>query len=321
MSQDFKFELAHDHSTWQHSHNFAFGHEVESERRTFWVMVLTAFMTVAEVAAGYFYNSFALFADGWHMSTHAVALAMGYFAYRYARLQARNEAYSFGTGKVHALGSYSSALVLSFVALFVLGDSIWGLFQTHAISYDQAIPVAFVGLIVNLMSVKMLHMGGDHSGHDHGHDHEGHDHAKGHEHDHNMKAAYAHVVVDAMTSVLAIGSLFVGKYLHWTILDPIVGIVGAVIIGQWAWSLMKTALTLLLDRRPSSELANGIRSKIESDGDSQIADFHLWQVAPGRTAAIVSVISHQPRSADEYKGRLKGLDLAHITIETNICAR
>lgn len=311
MSKDFEFKLAHDHSRWKHSHNFAFGHEAESERRTFWVMLLTAAMTIVEIAAGWMFNSIALLADGWHMSTHALALGIGYFAYRYARLHTKNTEYTFGTGKVQALGSYSSALILAFVALFVFGDSMRALFGAAQISYDQAIPVAFIGLCVNLLSIRLLHVGGEHS---HG---DGH----GHEHDHNMKAAYAHVVVDAMTSVLAILALLAGKYLNWTIMDPLVGIIGAIIIAQWSLSLIKNAMEMLLDRHPSSSILQEIQRKIESDGDSQIADLHLWRVAPGRLAAIVSVVTHEQRQADEYKLRLSGLGLSHVTVELNYCAR
>ena len=311
MTEPFKFKLAHDHTRWKHSHNFAFGHEVESERRTFWVMLLTAAMTIIEIGAGWFYHSIAVFADGWHMSTHALALGIGYFAYRFARLHAKNNAYTFGTGKIHALGSYSSALILAFVALFVFGQSIWGFISPEVIAYNQAIPVAIVALFVNLLSIKLLHVGGEHS---HG---DGH----GHEHDHNMKAAFAHVVVDAMTSVLAIAALVAGKYWQWTWLDPLVGIIGAVIIAQWAYALLRNAMQMLLDIQPANTLMADIKSRIENDGDSQIADLHLWQVAPGRNAAIISVISHVQRQPDDYKMRLSGLGLSHITVELNHCAR
>jgi cation diffusion facilitator family transporter len=309
MSVYADFKPRHDHGRWKHSHNFAYGHESESERRTFWVMMLTAVMTVIEIAAGWAFNSIALLADGWHMSTHALALGIGYFAYRYARLHTANEDFTFGTGKIHALGSYSSALILAFVALFVFADSIRAFFGAEAISYNQAIPVAFIGLIVNLVSIKLLHVD-----HDHG-DGDGH----GHEHDHNMKAAYAHVIVDAMTSFLAILSLLAGKYLHWTWMDPLVGIIGAIIIAQWAWALIRNAMSMLLDRQPSSALMKEIAAKIESDGDSQVADLHLWNIAPGRIAAIVSVVTHQQRVTDDYKYRLKDMGLAHITVELNHC--
>jgi cation diffusion facilitator family transporter len=308
---NFEFKLAPDHQRHQHSHNFAYGHEAESERRTFWVMLLTGVMTLVEIAAGWMYNSIALLADGWHMSTHALALGIGYFAYRYARLHASNDDYTFGTGKIHALGSYSSALILAFVALFVLIDSGRALFGAEAISYDQAIPVAFIGLIVNLLSIKLLHVGGDH-GHGDGH---------GHEHDHNMKAAYAHVVVDAMTSVLAILALLAGKYLHWTLMDPLVGIIGSIIIAQWAYALLRNAMQMLLDRQPDKELVQNIKSKIESDGDSSISDLHVWQVAPGRNAAIVSILNHKNVSVDDYRMRLAVYNLAHLSIEVNTCER
>jgi cation diffusion facilitator family transporter len=311
MSADFEYKLEHNHSQWQHSHNYAFGHEAESERRTFWVMLLTAAMTVAEITSGWMFKSIALFADGWHMSTHALALGIGYFAYRYARVHARNQDFTFGTGKVHALGSYSSALLLTFVALFVLVDSIWAFFGAEPISYNQALPVAFVGLVVNLLSIRLLHVG---SGHSHG---DGH----GHEHDHNLKAAYAHVVVDAMTSVLAILALLAGKYLNWWFMDPLVGIIGAIIIAQWSFALIRSALEMLLDRQPSSALLKEINDKIVSDGDSQIADLHLWHVAPGRLAAIVSIVTHEQRQVEEYKSRLGSLGLSHVTIELNHCSR
>ncbi len=311
MTEPFKYKLAHDHTRYEHSHNFAFGHEIESERRTFWVMLLTAAMTIIEIGAGWFYHSIAVFADGWHMSTHALALGIGYFAYRFARLHAKNNAYTFGTGKIHALGSYSSALILAFVALFVFGQSIWGFISPEVIAYNQAIPVAIVALCVNLLSIKLLHVGGEHN-HEDGH---------GHEHDHNMKAAFAHVVVDAMTSVLAIAALVAGKYWQWTWLDPLVGIIGAVIIAQWAYALLKNAMQMLLDIQPANTLMADIKSRIENDGDSQIADLHLWQVAPGRNAAIISVISHVQRQPDDYKMRLSGLGLSHITVELNHCAR
>jgi cation diffusion facilitator family transporter len=311
MSSDFEYKLEHNHSELQHSHNYAFGHEVESERRTFWVMLLTAVMTVVEITSGWLFNSIALLADGWHMSTHALALGIGYLAYRYARVHAKNQDYTFGTGKVHALGSYSSALLLAFVALFVLVDSLWALFGAEQISYNQALPVAFLGLVVNLLSIRLLHVG---SGHAHG---DGH----GHEHDHNLKAAYAHVVVDAMTSVLAILALLAGKYLNWTFMDPLVGIIGAIIIAQWSFALIKNALEMLLDRQPSTALLTEISDRVTSDGDSQIADLHLWHVAPGRLAAIISIVTHDQRQIEEYKSRLASLGLSHVTIELNHCSR
>ncbi len=230
MSLYADFKPKHDHSRFEHSHNFAFGHEAESERRVFWVMILTAVMMVIEIAAGWYFNSMAVFADGWHMATHAAALGIGYFAYRHARLNATSHAYSFGTGKVQALGSYSSALLLALVAVFVLVDSLWAILRPSAIAFDESLAVAVVGLVVNVVSIRLLHVSG--------HDHEHH----GHAHDHNLKSAYAHVVVDAMTSVLAIIALLLGKYMGWLVFDALVGIVGAVIIGQWSWGLIRNSL-------------------------------------------------------------------------------
>lgn len=308
----------HDNSRWEHSHEYSFGHERESERRTMIVMLITAIMMVVEITCGVLFNSMALLADGWHMSTHAAALGIGYFAYRYARIHSKNQNYSFGTGKVHALGSYSSALLLALVALIVFGDSIWTLANPKPIQYDQALLVAVIGFLVNAASIKLLHVGShthEHYDHPHAGDHQHH----GHEHDHNLKAAYAHVVVDAMTSVFAIFALLVGKYFHWVWVDPVVGIVGAIIIAQWSYSLIKTSTHALLDRQPSEEVVNQIKTSIESDGDSQIADLHVWHVAPGRVSAIISVVSHELRTVEDYRRRLIHLDLAHLTIEFNRC--
>ncbi len=312
---DYKFKLAHDNSRWEHSHDFAFGHEQESERRTLWVLILASTMTVVEIALGYYFNSIAVFADGWHMSTHAVALGIGFLAYRVARTQANHHSYAFGTGKVHALGGYSSALILAFVAVFVAGDSIWSLLHPGVIAFNEALIVAVASLLVNLASIRLLHVGGDH-GHDHGHEH-----AKGHEHDVNLKSAYAHVVVDAMTSVLAILALLGGKFMGWGFLDPLVGLVGAFIIAQWAYSLIQSSMKMLLDRSVGNEVREKIRALIEGDGDSKIADLHFWDVAPGRAAAIVSVVTHDAVTVDVYKARLKELDLAHVTVEVNNCER
>lgn len=315
MTQPYEFKLTHDHSRWEHSHNFAFGHEQESEQRTLWVLLLASTMTVIEIALGYYFNSIAVFADGWHMSTHAIALGIGFLAYRVARQQAKNQNYTFGTGKVHALGGYTSAVILAFVAVFVAADSIWSLIHPGVIAFNEALIVAFVSLIVNLLSIRLLHVGGDHD-HDHGHEH-----AKGHEHDINLKSAYAHVVVDAMTSVLAILALLGGKFMGWGFLDPIVGLISALIIAQWSYSLIKSAMKMLLDRSAGSEIREKIKTLIESDGDSKIADLHFWNIAPGRAASIISVITHNPVSVDVYKARLKGLDLAHVTVEVNMCER
>ena len=318
---------AHDLSRWSHQHDYSQGHERESERRTALVVAITGVMMVIEIACGWLFNSMALLADGWHMATHTLALGVGVAAYRYARIHAQNPAFSFGTGKIHALGGYTSALFLAFVAVGVLVESVRSLYQPHAIDYNEALIVAVVGLLVNLASVKLLQHDHGHShGHDHDHNHahaDAHDrphtHDDAHEHDINRKAAYAHVVVDAMTSVFAIVALLLGKYMGWAMMDPIVGIVGAIIIGQWSYGLLKTAMGTLLDRQPETLLAP-IRTAIEGDGDSEVADLHIWQVAPGKMAAILSIVTHTPRTIDEYKTRLHPFGLAHITVELNQCS-
>ena len=254
-------------------------------------------------------NSMALLADGFHMATHSAALGIAYFAYRYARKNIKNTSYSFGTGKVNALGSYSSALLLFMIALLVLLDSIYVLFNPKQVYYNQAILVAFIGFIVNAISIKILHFKDDH---DHNHSHE-------HSHDVNLMAAYAHVVVDAMTSVFAIFALLLGKYFNWLWVDPLVGIIGAIIIAKWAYSLINKSTYILLDRQPSQQIIDEIKLAIESDKDSKLVDLHVWHLAHGKLSAILSIVSHKFHTVDDYKKRLSKLHLAHITIELNKC--
>lgn len=310
MKSQFEFKLEHDNRPFEHSHDYSHGNEQESERRTLLVALLTAAMMVVEIAAGFWWNSMALLADGWHMSTHAAALGIGFFGYRYARLHARDRTFSFGTGKVHALASYTSAAMLSIVALWVFADSFWTLWQPKDIQFDESLMVAAVGLAVNLASVWLLRA-----------DEHAHDHSHRHAHDMNRNAAYAHVIVDSMTSVFAIAALLAGKFLGWSWLDPVVGIVGAVIIAQWSWSLMRQALPMLLDRVPDPQLAERVRTALLADGDTEIADLHLWQVAPGRTAGLVSVVNHQGQSVEDYRLRLKDFDFDHLSVEVNRCDR
>lgn len=298
----------HDLSAFTHHHHYAHGHERESERRTALAVALTGAMMVAEIAAGYLFHSMALLADGWHMATHTLALGIGVASYRYARLHAGNPSYSFGTGKIHALGGYTSALFLAAVALFVAIESVETFLAPKPVQYTEALGVALLGLLVNLASIRLLR-------HDHHHDHDHHQH----EHDISRRAAYAHVVTDALTSVFAIVALLAGKYFGWRWVDPLVGLVGAIIIARWSWGLLRTTTALLLDRDPSPELAATIRERIESDGDSTIADFHVWQLAPGKRAAILSIVADAPRTVEEYKSRLQDLGLAHLTVELNRC--
>ena len=319
MSSEHVFQLAHSNAPWEHSHDFSHGQERESEQRTLWVALLTAAMMVVEIAAGLMWNSMALLADGWHMSTHAAALGISYFAYRFARRHRADPRYSFGTGKVHGLASYTSAVLLAFVALYVISDSLRAIWSPKRIEFEYSLIVAVVGLAVNLVSIKLLHMG---PAQDHGHSH-----APGEHHDHgpasdiNRSAAFAHVVVDSMTSALAVVALLAGKYFGWVWLDPLVGLIGGAIIAQWSWHLIRQAMPMLLDRTTDSDLRTQVAAKIAEDGDSSVADFHAWQVAPGRMAAILSIVAHAPRSTEFYRARLAPLGFAHLSVEINTCKR
>ncbi len=294
----------HDLSSWQHMHEYAHGHEHENERRTRFALILAAGMMLIEIIGGWWFNSMALVADGWHMSTHAVALGVGAFSYAYARLSAGNPAYSFGPGKVYALGSFTSAVILMLVAVMVLGESLWRLVSPERVSYQEAVPIAVIGLAVNLASAWLLRD-----------DHDGHAHA----HDHNIRAAYAHVAADALVSVLTIIALLLGQYAGWWFMDAFAGIVGAVIIGQWSVSLLRATAPVLLDRQDSG-ITERIRAAVEADGDSQVADLHVWSVAPNRLSAIVAIVTHGNRDASFYKTQLAPLGLSHVTVEVNRCA-
>jgi len=312
----------HNISHWQHSHHFS-GSNPDGERNTFYVLLLTVVTMVAEIVAGVWYGSMALLADGWHMGTHVAAFLITLFAYRYARRHADNPAYSFGTGKVNVLGGFASAVALSVVALVMLVESVVRVFEPHAIQFDQAILVALLGLAVNLVSALLLK---DHHHHDHGHHghaHHDHDHHDDHSHsghDHNLRAAYLHVLADAMTSVLAIAALLGGKYLGLNWLDPLMGIVGALIISRWAIGLVKQSAPVLLDASINDQQRAAIRQTIEQDGDNQVADIHIWKVSGNDYAAIISLVTHQPRHTDHYKALLSPFSqLTHITIEVNEC--
>lgn len=275
----------------------------ENERRIFAVAVLTAAMMVVEIIGGWWFNSMAVLADGWHMGTHALALGVSLFAYRFARLHAADPRYTFGTGKIHALGSFASAMLLGFVAAMVLAESLWMLLSPESIAYNEALLVAVVGLIVNLLSAWWLK-------HDHHHEHD-----NAHAHDHGFRAAYAHVITDALTSVLAIAALLIGKYARWDYADPLVGIVGALIIGKWAWNLLKDTVPLLLDRLHELQRVEAVRETLEGSGDSTVTDLHLWQIAPGKFAAMITIATTSAHGANYFRARLEEADLAHVTIE------
>ena len=308
-----------DVARWRHSHAFAAEHPARGERRTRWVVGITLVMMAAEIAAGTAFRSMALLADGWHMGTHAAALGVAAFAYAYARRHASDPRYSFGTGKVGALGGFASAVGLAVVALLVLGESATRLVQPVAIRFDEAIAVAVVGLAVNLLSALLLREGGGHSHAEH--HHAPHDHAPGgqldHAHrDHNLRAAYLHVLADAMTSVLAIVALLAGKTLGWAWMDPVMGIAGALVIARWSIALLRDTSAVLLDAEVAPARRDAIRVAIESRRDDRVSDLHVWRVGPRHLAAIVSVVTAAPRSPAAYKERLREFgDLTHVTVE------
>ena len=299
---------------WQHGHTFGTDKKSRGERRTWWVIGLTASMMVIEIAAGLMYGSMALLADGWHMGTHAAALGVTVFAYVFARRHADDRRYSFGTGKVGALGGFASAVGLAVVALLVFGESAKRLATPAAIHFDQAIAVACVGLVVNLACALLL--GGDH--HDHDHDDDHHDHH--HHHDHNLRGAYLHVLADALTSVLAIAALTAGKFLGWTWMDALMGIVGAVVIARWSYGLLRDTSGVLLDAELPETRRRRILEILESDADNRVVDLHVWRVGPRHLAALVSVVTHEPRGPEHYKQLLADQrDLVHVTVEVHGC--
>lgn len=293
-----------------HSHVFLGERHDRNARRTMFVIALTATMMVVEIVAGTIYGSMALVADGWHMSTHAAAMLIAALAYVFARRQAHNPRFTFGTGKVGDLAAFASAVILAIVAAYIGWESFARLMNPVAINFREAAIIAVVGLAVNLASAWLLHDGGHH-GHDHGHDHH---HAHGH--DNNLRAAYIHVLADALTSVLAIFALVVGAIYGIGWVDPLMGIVGAVVIARWSWTLIRDAGRVLVDYVPSGEdLPDEIREAVESDRDV-ITDLHVWQVGPGHHAAIVSLTSSAPATPDTYKSKLAHIhDLSHVTIE------
>jgi len=283
-----------------------------AERRTRQVMWLTAVMMVVEIVAGTLLGSMALLADGWHMSTHAGALAIGAGAYRYARRHARDPRFAFGTGKLGDLAGFTSAIVLAMVSLGIAYESVVRLFQPVSIHYGEATAIAVVGLAVNLLSARLLW--DDH--HHHHHD----DHDDHHHHDHNLRSAYWHVLADAFTSVLAIAGLLAAWRWGWTWLDPAIGIFGALVIAQWSWRLMRQSGAVLLDAAPNAALERAIRDRLEQ-GHDRIADLHVWRLGPGHHGAIVSLVSDAPEPVDAYKARLADvLHLSHLTVEVHRCA-
>jgi cation diffusion facilitator family transporter len=296
---------------WKHNHRFDPDTD-HGERSTHRVIALTLVMMVVEIGAGLAFGSMALLADGWHMGTHAVALGITSLAYYFARRHADNPRFTFGTGKVAELGGFTSAVVLAVVAIVMAAESLQRLISPHAIRFNEAIAVAVMGLIVNVVSAFMLQDR-------HSHDQHG-EHGKGHGHDHNLRAAYLHVLADALTSVLAILALSAGKALGWVWMDPFMGIVGAVIITKWAYGLLLDTGRILLDRDVDPQLVSEIVQRIEAESDNRVSDIHVWRVGPGSLSVILSIVTHRPQPPDHYKQLIGGFDeIAHVTVEVNRC--
>ncbi|AWM91839.1 cation transporter [Pseudomonas sp. 31-12] len=297
-------------SRFSHDHVFLGASHDENARRTLWVVALTFFMMIGEIVAGYITGSMALLADGFHMATHVGALGIAAAAYGYARRHANNARYSFGTGKVGDLAGFASAMVLGLVSLGIAVESILRLFQPTTVAFTEATVIAVVGLAVNIASAFLLAGNHGHHGHDHSQSHH-HEHP----HDNNLRSAYVHVLADALTSVLAIAALLAGRYLGWVWLDPVMGIVGAIIIAKWAYGLMRDSAAVLLDTT-DEPVAAEIRELLESAGDVRISDLHVWQVGPDARAAIVSVVATGQVSADTIRERLAPVhELSHLTVE------
>jgi cation diffusion facilitator family transporter len=304
----------HSHSLdqWTHDHVFLGPKHARNERRTWFVVALTSVMMVGEILAGSIFGSMALLADGWHMATHAAALGIAALAYLFARRQAGSARFAFGTGKFGDLAAFSSAIILAMVAVQIAFESVQRLIHPVPIAYGEAIAVAVLGLAVNLVSAWLLR--GDHDGHHH----HGHDHGH-HHHDNNLRAAYIHVLADAATSVLAIAALLIAMAAQWVWADPLVGIIGSLVIASWAYGLIRDSGAVLLDVSADKNLEAVIRDRLETKGD-RVTDLHLWQVGPGHRAAVISVISDNPLPPATYKRRLGGLrGLSHVTIEVETC--
>lgn len=273
------------------------------------MIIITALMMVVEIVAGLTFNSMALLADGWHMSTHVAAFVITAVAYYFSRRHAVDQSYSFGTGKMGVLGGFASAVLLAVVAVLMAGESVHRVFSPLPIHFNEAIAIAVIGLAVNLACAFVLQENAP--SHHHGHQH----------HDLNLKSAYVHVLADALTSVTAIIALVCGKFFGWAWLDPVMGLVGSAIVAVWAYGLIRDTSEILLDRTPaSSDLPGELRKGVESDGDSRVTDLHIWQVGEGKFAAIVTIVAHKPQTMEAYRQRLAiHEELAHLTIEIQPC--
>jgi cation diffusion facilitator family transporter len=307
---------------WQHEHIFGQDEVRPGERRTLWVIVITATMMVVEITTGLAYGSMALLADGLHMGSHTAALGITTIAYVYTRRCATDSRFCFGTGKVNAFAGYTSAVLLALFALLMAGESVNRFFNPVEIAFNQAIAVAVLGLVVNGASMIML--GGHHHDHDHNHAH-GHQHKDPHIHghahvDHNLRAAYLHVLADALTSLLAIFALLAGKYLGLYWMDPAMGIVGAILVARWSFGLIRDTSGILLDHQAPDFMLDQTRAAIESVDDNRITDLHIWSIGPAIYSATITVVSDAPRPPEYYKNLIPGeLGIVHTIVEVHQC--
>jgi cation diffusion facilitator family transporter len=311
----------HTHSIddFRHSHVFLGDAHERNERKTWAVIGICAAMMAAEIVGGLWFGSVALIADGLHMSTHAGALLIAALAYTYARRHAEDARLSFGSGKLGDLAAFTSAIVLAMIALLIGYESVDRLLNPIPIAFNQAIPIAAVGLGVNLLSAFLLRDDHDHHhgrarDQHHVHDHHAHIHR-----DHNLRAAFVHVMADAAVSVLVIVGLVAGRQFGWVWMDPLMGLVATVVILSWSWTLTRSAGAVLLDVCPDPELCRKITLRLEQ-GSDRLSDLHLWRLGPGDLGAVISLVTHEPRAPDTYKRRLQGLTgLSHVTIEVVPC--
>lgn len=317
---------SHDLSEWRHEHVFDSGNAA-AERGTRWVMWITLAMMAVEIAASWFYNSMALLADGFHMSSHAVAIGLSAYAYAAARRHANDPRYAFGTWKIEVLGGFASAVFLLVVVALMAWGSIERLIKPEPIHYPEAMAIAVLGLVVNLICAGILgqaHDHGHHHGHHHGHGHD-HDHHQGHHHhDLNLKSAYLHVIADAATSVAAIAALAGGWWLGWAWLDPVMGLIGAVLVAVWARGLIAETSRVLLDREMDHPVVDEIREVIAERGAAThtlIADLHVWRVGRATYACAMSVVTHDPAlTPREVRDWLSvHEEIVHATIEIHRC--
>jgi cation diffusion facilitator family transporter len=321
----------HSHSIedFRHSHIFLGEAHHRNERKTWTVIAICTAMMVAEIVGGLWFGSVALIADGLHMSTHAGALLIAALAYTYSRRYATDERFAFGTGKLGDLAAFTSAIALAMIALLIGYESVDRFFNPVPIAFNQAIPIAVLGLGVNLLSAFLLRDDHElHHGHVHDHDDE-HGHDDGHAHedsrsadfhrDHNLRAAFVHVLADAAVSVLVIIGLVAGRQFGWVWMDPMMGLIATLVILSWSWSLVRSASAALLDVSPDPALSRKITARLEQTGD-QVSDLHLWRVGPGHLAAIISLVSDHPNAPSFYKKQLSGVPgLSHVTIEVERC--